>query len=280
MCSMQPNSCMQHIPFRYFDANMVRKNLPLVVSFKRVNKLQTQPNDDNECDVVSICDIHRRKELNNKDSFKNNSTRTGSGSASSKNKKLSSSFVINFKPNDRLKTRRNKNENFEEREDSASFISKFNNNKKLDATLIDSDQNIHEIDNRRGPRKIFEFPEDIMSLKYESLHNDKKRISLRDKGQLSVPTDINMINGLNEKREEENKIKIKANDNLFPSKLTTTGVVERRTEESSAKSNEIYYDGDEKTLQHKMRCETSNLRRKSKSLTMSFTENSVRRKSN
>lgn len=44
------------MPFRYFDSDMAKKR-PLVVSFRRIQKMT--PNTAENCDSVSICDIHR-----------------------------------------------------------------------------------------------------------------------------------------------------------------------------------------------------------------------------
>lgn len=99
LCS-QPNTSSQQIPFRYFDSNIVRKNLPLVVSFKRINKLEMKSNDD-ASDVVSICDIHRLKELNLRESLKNKSTQRASFDLN--NSLVSCSSAINFKPNGKKK---------------------------------------------------------------------------------------------------------------------------------------------------------------------------------
>lgn len=52
---MQPFS-NQQLPFRYFDSDMAKKR-PLVVSFRRIQKMT--PNNFDNCDSVSICDIHR-----------------------------------------------------------------------------------------------------------------------------------------------------------------------------------------------------------------------------
>jgi hypothetical protein len=55
---MQPFS-NQQLPFRYFDSDMAKKR-PLVVSFRRIQKMT--PNKLENCDSVSICDIHRMKD--------------------------------------------------------------------------------------------------------------------------------------------------------------------------------------------------------------------------
>lgn len=57
VCSMQPFSHSQQLPFRYFDSDMARKR-PLVVSFRRIQKM-TPNNNMSNSNSVSICDIHR-----------------------------------------------------------------------------------------------------------------------------------------------------------------------------------------------------------------------------
>lgn len=85
---MQPSlGNQQQIPFRYFDSDMMRKR-PLVVSFRRVQKMKPMAVDENSS-YIDFCDIHRLKELNNESKLKRTSQ-------VSRHKGRSSSFLQNF----------------------------------------------------------------------------------------------------------------------------------------------------------------------------------------
>lgn len=55
---MQPFNHSQQLPFRYFDSDMAKKR-PLVVSFRRIQKMTPNNLENNSETSVSICDIHR-----------------------------------------------------------------------------------------------------------------------------------------------------------------------------------------------------------------------------
>lgn len=54
---MQPFNHSQQLPFRYFDSDIAKKRYPLVVSFRRIQKMAPSPIESSNS--VSICDIHR-----------------------------------------------------------------------------------------------------------------------------------------------------------------------------------------------------------------------------
>lgn len=107
---MQPFS-NQQLPFRYFDSDMAKKR-PLVVSFRRIQKMT--PNNFDNCDSVSICDIHRldtrMKDSNEATTMKTMSKNSTSQWRSAMQKSgycMDSQSCRNFASNDKQKTQLN-----------------------------------------------------------------------------------------------------------------------------------------------------------------------------